>query len=111
MRTVQKPWGHEEIWAETPSYLGKILFIKSGHRLSRQYHMVKEETVRVLSGLVTIEVGKGPDWHTKYCEGSTFHVEPGTVHRFCAYDGDVQLLEVSTPELDDIVRLDDDYSR
>ena len=111
MRTVQKPWGHEEIWAETPSYLGKILFIKSGHRLSRQYHVVKEETVRVLSGLVTIEVGKGPDWRTKYCEGSTFHVEPGTVHRFCAYDGDVQLLEVSTPEIDDVVRLDDDYSR
>lgn len=111
MRIVQKPWGHEEIWAETPRYLGKILCIKSGHRLSRQYHEKKEETIRVLSGLVTIEIGHGPDSSYKYCEGSTFHVTPGTVHRFCAYDGDVQLLEVSTPEIDDVVRVEDDYTR
>lgn len=111
MRIVQKPWGHEEIWAETPRYLGKILFIKGGNRLSRQYHEVKDETIRVLSGIVTIEIGEGPDSKYKYPEGSTFHVEPKTVHRFCAYDGDVQLIEVSTPEINDVVRLEDDYSR
>jgi len=111
MRIVQKPWGHEEIWAETSRYLGKILSIRGGHRLSRQYHEIKEETIRVLSGTVTIEVGEGPDWISKYCEGSVFHVEPRTIHRFCAYDGDVQLLEVSTPEIDDVVRIEDDYSR
>lgn len=114
MRIVQKPWGHEEIWGETPKYLGKILFIKSGHRLSRQYHVQKEETIRVLSGVVTIECGIPGNlaYHSsKYSIGSIFHVTPGTVHRFCAYDGDVQLIEVSTPEIDDVVRLDDDYTR
>jgi mannose-6-phosphate isomerase len=114
VRIVEKPWGHEEIWAETPRYAGKILHINSGHRLSRQYHERKEETIRVLSGVATIECGI-PDtssFHaTKYPVGSTFHVTPGVVHRFCAYDGDVDLIEVSTPELDDVVRLADDYTR
>jgi len=111
LRIVKKPWGQEEIWAETPKYLGKILTIKSGHRLSRQYHEQKDETVRVLSGTVTIEVGAKGENTWKYSEGSTFHVTPKTVHRFCAYDGDVQLIEVSTPEINDVVRLEDDYSR
>lgn len=114
MRIVEKPWGHEEIWAETSRYAGKILHIKSGHRLSRQYHEKKEETVRVLSGTATFECGvpNTPGFHTsKYGVGSTFHVTPGLVHRFCAYDGDVDLIEVSTPELNDVVRLQDDYPR
>ena len=111
MRIVKKPWGHEEIWAENPKYLGKILVIKNGHRLSRQYHDVKDETIRVLSGTLTIEVGVKGENKWKYTEGSTFHVTPKTVHRFCACDGDVQLIEVSTPEINDVVRLEDDYSR
>ncbi len=114
MRIVQKPWGHEEIWAETSRYAGKLLFISKGKRLSRQYHEKKEETVRVLSGIATIEIGKPGEvgFHTaKYVSGSTFHVTPKTIHRFCAYDDDVVLIEVSTTELDDVIRLDDDYSR
>ena len=114
MRIVEKPWGHEEIWAETPKYLGKILFIRSGHRLSRQYHEQKEETIRVMSGVATIECGVPGDagsHSAKYSVGSIFHVTPGTVHRFCAYDGDVHLIEVSTPEIEDVVRLEDDYTR
>jgi mannose-6-phosphate isomerase-like protein (cupin superfamily) len=111
LRIVEKPWGHEEIWAESSRYAGKILHIKSGHRLSRQYHEKKEETIRVLSGLLTIEIGNSGENSWKYCEGSTFHVSPGTIHRFCAYDGDVNIVEVSTPELNDVIRLDDDYSR
>lgn len=114
LRIVEKPWGYEEIWAETPRYAGKILHINSSHRLSRQYHERKEETIRVLSGLVTIECGNPntSGFHaTKYAVGSTFHVTPGVVHRFCAYDGDVDLIEVSTPELNDVIRLEDDYTR
>jgi len=114
MRIVQKPWGHEEIWAETDRYAGKLLFISKGHRLSRQYHERKEETIRVLSGTATIEVGNpgSEGFHSaKYVPGSTFHVSPRTTHRFCAYDDDVVLIEVSTTELDDVIRLDDDYSR
>lgn len=112
MRTVEKPWGKEEIWAETPNYVGKYLHITRGHRLSRQYHNVKEETIRVLSGTLTIEIGSGPD-QTMYLEsGETYHVKPLTIHRFGAgADNDVVLVEVSTPELDDVVRLADDYSR
>jgi mannose-6-phosphate isomerase-like protein (cupin superfamily) len=114
MRIVQKPWGHEEVWAETSRYAGKLLFITKGHRLSRQYHENKEETIRVLSGTATIEIGQpgNEGFHAaKYVPGSTFHVSPHTIHRFCAYDDDVVLIEVSTTELDDVVRLDDDYSR
>lgn len=114
MRIVKKPWGHEEIWAETSRYAGKLLYILKGHRLSRQYHEKKEETIRVLSGIVTVEIGQPNDhgFRAEQCaSGSTFHVAPGTIHRFCAYNDDVSLIEVSTAELDDVVRLDDDYSR
>jgi mannose-6-phosphate isomerase-like protein (cupin superfamily) len=111
MRIVEKPWGYEEIWAETSRYVGKLLHINKGHRLSRQYHEKKEETIRVTQGDLTIEVGSGPVSVYQYGIGSTFHVDPGTVHRFCAYKNDVEIIEVSTPELDDVVRLDDDYSR
>lgn len=112
MRTVEKPWGHEEIWAETPKYIGKYLYIKAGHRLSRQYHEVKEETIRVLRGELLLEIGPEHDLlQMRLDEGETYHVTPHTIHRFCAVDTDVILLEVSTPELDDVVRLVDDYSR
>lgn len=112
MRTVEKPWGHEEIWAETSKYVGKYLHIKAGHRLSRQYHERKEETIRVISGKLLLEVGLGDNLTMMTLTvGQTFHVVPFTVHRFCATSEDVVLVEVSTPELDDVVRLMDDYSR
>ena len=112
MRKVEKPWGHEIIWAQTDKYVGKVLYIKEGHRLSRQYHKIKEETILVNSGILVLEVGAEEykkDIILK--KGDNFHVKPNTIHRFCAPHGDVELLEVSTPELDDVVRLQDDYKR
>ena len=112
MRTVSKPWGHEEIWAETSRYAGKFLIIRAGERLSRQYHERKEETICVLEGVLHLEVGKAPNIEVRLLQpGGVFHVTPGTVHRFCADDVDVRLVEVSTPELDDVVRLEDQYAR
>ncbi len=112
MRTVEKPWGKEEIWAETPKYVGKYLYINDGHRLSRQYHEKKEETIRVLSGSLLLETGVGPNMVQMILrEGEVYHVTPLTVHRFCASGSDVVLVEVSTPELEDVVRISDDYSR
>ena len=112
---IEKPWGHEEIWAQTARYAGKILFIKDGHRLSRQYHNVKEETIMVLDGLLTCEEGprqEGDEIHGHLMgPGQGFHVSPGTIHRFCAENGDVRLVEVSTSEIQDVVRLEDDYRR
>jgi mannose-6-phosphate isomerase len=113
MRTVEKPWGHEIIWAETDDYVGKLLHINDNHRLSRQYHEVKEETIYVNSGTLTLEIGS-KEFGIKTLTldtGTSYHVTPGTVHRFCACHGDVELMEVSTPHLDDVVRLEDDYRR
>jgi len=112
---TEKPWGHELLWAKASRYAGKILFIKKGHRLSRQYHNTKEETIMVLDGQLICEEGpsqSNPEIvrHVMY-PGDIFHVTPGTVHRFCAEEGDVRLVEVSTTELGDVVRLEDDYSR
>lgn len=111
MRIVEKPWGHEEIWAETSRYAGKFLVIRRGEMLSRQYHQVKEETILVVDGALTLELGAGPDQVLVLHPGETYHVTPGTIHRFCAPDQDVRLAEVSTPELDDVVRLADKYAR
>ena len=112
MRRVEKPWGHEEIWAETDRYVGKILHIKGGHRLSRQFHNKKDETIRVLSGVLILEIGvAGEVRRDVLMDGACYRISPGTVHRFCAERGDVQLVEVSTPELADVVRLEDDYVR
>jgi mannose-6-phosphate isomerase len=111
MRRVDKPWGHELVWAETERYVGKILHIKAGHKLSRQYHKVKDETFLVQKGAMDLEVGTGSDAKTLRMEpGATFHCPPGTVHRMVAVT-DVDVLEVSTPELDDVVRLEDSYGR
>jgi mannose-6-phosphate isomerase len=115
MRSVQKPWGHEEIWAETASYVGKVLTINPGHRLSRQYHVQKEETFRVLSGSLILEIGQGETMQVFTLEvGDSYHCPPGTIHRMiCDVDDPhaVQVLEVSTNHLDDVVRLEDDYKR
>jgi mannose-6-phosphate isomerase len=112
---IEKPWGHEEIWAQTSRYAGKILFIKKGHRLSRQYHRVKEETIMVQEGVLTCEEGPRSEGETiirhTLLPGDVFHVRPGTIHRFCAEETDVRLVEVSTAEIQDVVRLEDDYRR
>jgi mannose-6-phosphate isomerase-like protein (cupin superfamily) len=116
MRIVQKPWGHEEIWAETATYVGKVLFINPGHRLSRQYHNLKEETFRVIKGQLHLEIGSGDDIKTQILRvGECFHCPPGTIHRMICHpsfnDSAVEVLEVSTNHLDDVVRLEDDYKR
>ena len=111
MRIVEKPWGHEEIWAETARYAGKFLIIRRGEMLSRQYHAQKEETICVLEGALVLEIGADPIVTHILHPGATYHVKPGTVHRFCATETDVKLVEVSTPELDDVVRLADKYAR
>lgn len=111
-RFVDKPWGREEIFAETSRYVGKILFIKAGEALSLQYHQVKEETLRVLDGEVEFVAGPDQDHLRAHVlgPGEVFHVGPGTLHRMTART-DCRLLEVSTPELDDVVRLEDRYGR
>ena len=112
---IEKPWGHEEVWASANRYVGKTLFIKKGHRLSRQYHQVKEETIMVLDGTLYLEAGpyfEGDKIHHHTLgPGGIFHIAPGTIHRFCAEETDVRLVEVSTPEIHDIERLEDDYRR
>jgi mannose-6-phosphate isomerase-like protein (cupin superfamily) len=112
---IDKPWGHEEIWAQSSRYAGKILVINKGHRLSRQYHRVKEETVMVLEGTLVCEEGPteigGEVKRHIMGPGEIFHVRPGTIHRFCAEETNVRLVEVSTSETADVVRLEDDYRR
>jgi mannose-6-phosphate isomerase len=111
MRRVEKPWGHELIWAETFSYVGKILFVKAGHSLSRQYHRVKEETMLLLRGEAEIELGEGlalERRRLRYQE--SVHIPPGTIHRLIAIT-DIEIAEVSTPHLDDVVRIEDSYGR
>jgi len=113
MRIIKKPWGHEEIWAETDKYCGKILYIQAGHRLSLQYHEKKTETIRVMQGtlLLTLQDSKGIVFNKTLQVGEAYHVAPNTIHRFGAGDHDVVIIEVSTTELDDVVRLQDDYKR
>jgi mannose-6-phosphate isomerase len=111
MRRVDKPWGHELVWAETGRYVGKILHVRAGQRLSRQYHRVKEETLMVQSGEMDLEIGPADAVETRRMgPGDVFHVVPTTIHRMIAVT-DVDILEVSTPELDDVVRLEDVYGR
>jgi mannose-6-phosphate isomerase len=110
--TVAKPWGHELIWARTERYVGKILHIRAGEALSLQYHRVKDETLMVLAGrlqLIYFAEGEAPRSRT-LAPREPFHVPPGLRHRMIA-ETDVDVLEVSTPELDDVVRLEDRYGR
>ena len=106
---VPKPWGRETIWAHTDRYVGKILHIKAGHELSVQYHETKDETVCLLSGALAYRVGASlEDMQLKV--GESFRIKPGTVHQMVALT-DCEVLEVSTPEVDDVVRLSDKYGR
>lgn len=109
---VEKPWGYELIWAHTDRYVGKILHIAAGESLSLQYHERKDETIHVLRGRMTFLVGGAEDdlEEVKLEEGMSFRVIPGTRHRMIAVT-DCDLLEASTPELDDVVRIEDRYGR
>jgi mannose-6-phosphate isomerase len=111
MRKIEKPWGHEIIWAETDRYVGKMLVINPGERLSLQYHEKKEETIYVLEGLLRVWDSDDDNTYRCFTSGSTFHVVPNQIHRFGADDEPVKLIEVSSPELEDVVRLSDDYER
>ena len=111
-RRVEKPWGHELIWAHTERYVGKVLHIKAGHALSLQYHERKDETLHLLRGEMRFFVGPSAQDLKELTlrEGDSYHVTPGTVHRMQAIT-DVDMLEASTPELDDVIRLEDRYGR
>ena len=109
---VDKPWGHELIWARTDRYVGKILHIKAGEALSLQYHRVKDETIMLLSGrmqLTTYRDGEEPR-SRELLPREPVHITPELRHRMVAIE-DTDVLEVSTPELDDVVRLEDRYGR
>ena len=111
MRFVQKPWGHETIWAHTELYVGKVLHIKAGHALSLQYHNLKDETIHLLSGKMIYRVKQGDTLVDLPLEaGQSFRNTPGTVHQMEAVT-DCDVLEASTPHLDDVVRLTDRYGR
>ncbi|HEY3381398.1 MAG TPA: hypothetical protein VGK32_06495 [Vicinamibacterales bacterium] len=108
---VDKPWGYELHWAKTDRYVGKILHITAGHALSLQYHNRKEETILLWSGLLAFEIERnGSLIRTEMKPGDRIHVAPKTVHRMTAIE-DCDLFEVSTPEIDDVVRLEDRYGR
>ena len=112
MKVVDKPWGNELIWAVTDRYVGKILHIKQGEALSLQYHRVKDETIMVLTGRLKLEhFAEGqPPQVTELGPREPFHITPGLRHRMIALV-DTDVLEVSTTELDDVVRLEDRYGR
>jgi mannose-6-phosphate isomerase len=112
-RKIEKPWGWELLWAQTDDYVGKILFVRAGASLSLQFHREKEESWYVQEGRAELQLGDagqavlssevvGP--------GACFHYSPGTVHRVTALE-DTTIIEVSTPQIDDIVRLEDRYGR
>jgi mannose-6-phosphate isomerase-like protein (cupin superfamily) len=112
VKRVSKPWGYEIIWAHTDRYCGKILHIKAGEQLSVQYHERKDETVYLLSGELRywVKLGEEPIQDVRLQVGDAFRITPGTIHYMEAVT-DCDVLEASTPELDDVVRLKDRYGR
>jgi mannose-6-phosphate isomerase-like protein (cupin superfamily) len=112
-RKVEKPWGWELIWAEAEAYVGKLLFVRAGQSLSLQFHNVKDESWYVQAGKAELElgaVGQGVLDVEVIGPGACFRFRPGTVHRVTALE-DTTIVEVSTPHLDDVVRLEDRYGR
>jgi mannose-6-phosphate isomerase len=108
---VEKPWGYELHWAKTERYVGKVLHVNAGHALSLQYHNRKEETILLWAGHLLFEIEKnGSLTKLEMKPGDRVHVAPKTVHRMTALL-DCDIFEVSTPELDDVVRLEDRYGR
>lgn len=112
MRRVAKPWGYEIVFAENELYAGKILHLDGGHRLSLQYHERKDETIYVLTGEVLLAVGEeeGSMTEITLLPGESYRIRPGIRHRMNAA-GPADIVEVSSPELDDVVRLEDAYGR
>ena len=113
-KIIEKPWGHEEIIVHTDKYVMKKLWINEGQRLSRQFHVKKDETVFVSKGILLLDLSTN-DLESNIMrleEGQSWRIIPKTIHRFTApHNAPVELFEVSTPELDDVVRLQDDYGR
>ena len=108
---VEKPWGHELIWARTDRYVGKILHVEAGHVLSLQYHNLKDESIYVLSGEIILRLQQGDTLiERRLGQGEAFHIHAKLVHQFEAVTTS-DLLEASTPEIDDVVRLKDRYGR
>jgi mannose-6-phosphate isomerase len=114
---VEKPWGYELHWAKTDRYVGKLIHVNAGHALSLQFHNKKDETIFLWSGRMMFEIGKasdssadGPLTQREMKPGEAVHIVPHTVHRMTAIT-DCDIFEVSTPELDDVVRLKDRYGR
>ncbi|OFZ56033.1 MAG: cupin [Bdellovibrionales bacterium RIFOXYC1_FULL_54_43] len=112
IQKIEKPWGYELIWAKTRDYVGKVLHINRGHKLSLQFHQKKEETIFVQSGRMTLifETDDGLMQERVLCPGQAHHIPPGRKHRMIAIE-DCDVFEVSTPHLDDVVRLEDGYGR
>ena len=110
---TDKPWGHELLWTLTDHYAGKIIHIDAGRRLSLQYHDDKHESILVIRGTLLLNLGRDDDARVvEMAEGESADIPAGTIHRFEApASGSVDLIEVSTPQLDDVVRLEDDYDR
>ena len=111
-RRVEKPWGWELVWAEADDYVGKLLFVRAGESLSLQYHELKDESWLVQEGRARLELGEvgGELEVVEIVPGDAFHYRAGTVHRVTAIE-DTLVVEVSTPQLDDVVRLEDRYGR
>lgn len=109
---VEKPWGHEILFARSETYCGKVIFVRAGEQLSLQFHRVKDETIYVHSGRIELEIGDpgGPLDTEVVGPGRSFRLRPGVVHRWKALEDSV-VLEASTPDLDDVVRLEDNYGR
>ncbi|MCH8029871.1 MAG: cupin domain-containing protein [Candidatus Dadabacteria bacterium] len=112
IKRVDKPWGYELWWAITDRYVGKIIHLLSGHSMSYQYHEKKDETMYLLTGKVLVELDTEDDAHTKITllPGDALRIPPLTKHRMSAVE-DSEIIEVSSPEIDDIIRLEDKYGR
>lgn len=111
VKKITKPWGYEILFARTPEYAGKLIFVIRGEQLSYQYHKKKEETIFLFKGRLKITHEKnGKKSHFTMKKGESFHIPPGTKHRFHAL-ANSYIFEVSTPHLEDVVRLEDNYGR
>jgi mannose-6-phosphate isomerase-like protein (cupin superfamily) len=108
---IPKPWGYELIWGKTERYVGKVLHVNAGESLSLQYHEMKDETLYVIRGKVRLELKHGDESRTVTLDvGESFHIPPRLIHRIAAVE-DADIMEVSTPELEDVIRLEDRYGR
>jgi len=112
-RRVEKPWGYELVWAHSERYVGKLIFVRKGEQLSLQFHNAKDETIYLQEGKIELEISE-PGVRIPGSEvvaaGAAFRIRPGVIHRWRALEDSV-ILEVSTPEIDDVVRLEDRYGR